>query len=152
MSKLEKLPEKNFKFILKRMYDDIDRFGRNGDLISGANKKIVKDIFDDIGISIDQYDLGFILALYKLNPNFATEKIKIPELHTYEVITKRYANVSIREYWKNEVDSYFEDEDDVNDFISWFGGSDWWEGEMIDREDYDEETTDTDIDEINKLT
>jgi len=152
MSKLEKLPEKNFKFILKRMYDDIDRFGRNGDLISGFNQKIVKDIFDDIGISIDKDDLGFILALYKLNPNFATEKIKIPELNTYEVITKRYANVSIREYWKNEVDSYFEDEDDVNDFISWFGGSDWWEGEMIDREDYDEETTDTDIDEINKLT
>jgi len=151
MSKLEKLPEKNFKFILKRMYDDIDRFGRNGDLISHANQKIIKDIFDDIGISIDQDDLGFILALYKLNPNFVTEKIKIPELYTYEVITKRYANVSIREYWKNEVNSYFEDEDDVNDFISWFG-DDWWEGEMIDREEYDEETTDTDIDEINKLT
>ena len=43
MSKLEKLPEKNFKFILKRMYDDIDLFGRYGDLISHANKKIIKD-------------------------------------------------------------------------------------------------------------
>lgn len=39
MSKLEKLPKKNFKFILKRIYDDIEQFGQNGDLMSGDNKK-----------------------------------------------------------------------------------------------------------------
>ena len=152
MSKLKKLPEKNFKFILKRMYDDIDRFGRNGDLISGANQKIVRDIFDDIGISIDQDDLSFIFSLYRMNPNYETESIKVPELHTYEIITRRYARISVKELWKNTVDSYLEDEDDVQEFDSWFGGSDWWEGEMLDRDEYDEETTDTDIDEINKIS
>jgi hypothetical protein len=152
MSKIEKLSEKNIKFILRRMYGDIDSFGTPRDLISGANQKIIKDIFDDIGMTIENYDLNFIFALYRLNPNFETESLKMPQLHTYEVYTKRYATISVRELWKNTVESYFEDEDDVQDFDGWFGGNDWWEGEMVDREEYDEETTDTDYDEINKLS
>ena len=96
--------------------------------------------------------LSFIFSLYRLNPNSDTEPLKIPQLHTYEVYTKRYATISVKELWKNTVESYFEDEDDVQDFDSWFGGADWWEGEMVDREEYDEETTDTDYDEINKLS
>ena len=58
----------------------------------------------------------------------------------------------MREYWKNTFKSYLEDEDDVQDFVGWFDNSDWWDGDMIDRDEYDEETTDTDIDEINKIS
>jgi len=36
--------------------------------------------------------------------------------------------------------------------MDWFDNPDWWEGEIIDRDEYDEETTDTDIDEINKIS
>jgi hypothetical protein len=36
--------------------------------------------------------------------------------------------------------------------VGWFDNSDWWDGDMIDRDEYDEETTDTDIDEINKIS
>jgi hypothetical protein len=52
------------------------------------------------------------------------------------------------------VESYFDDENDVQQFGEWFGGSgsDWWEGDMIDRDEYDEENTDVEIDEINKLS
>jgi len=152
MSKLKKLPKKNHKYILKRMKDDIDRFGRPRELISGSNNAVIKDIFDDIGITLDIDDLNFIFALYKLNPNPEVGNLQIPQLHRYKIVTKRLANVSIKEYWENTVESYFENEDDVQDFEGWFGGSDWWEGEMIDREEYDEETTDADIDEINKIS
>jgi hypothetical protein len=70
------------------------------------------------------------------------------------VITKRHATISVVELWKNEVESYFEDENDVQNFGEWFGGSssDWWDGEMIDRDEYDEETSETEVDEINKLS
>jgi hypothetical protein len=152
MSKFKNLTEKNMKFLLKRMREDIYNFGSTRDLISGVNQKILKDILDDIGMVPNNDDLSFILALYRLNPNSDTEPIKIPQLHTYEVITKRHATISVKELWKNTVESYFEDEDDVQDFDSWFGGADWWEGEMIDRDEYDEETTDTEYDEINKLS
>lgn len=152
MSKLEKLPQKNLKFILKRMDEGIELFGNRRQLISRSTQKIVKDIFNDIGMNINDKDMEFVFALYRDNPNYLTEEIKIPELHEYEIITKRYATISIREYWKNTYESYFNDEDDVDDFQSWFGGADWWDGEMIDREEFDEETAETEIDEINKLS
>ena len=148
MSKLEKLPQKNLRFILKRMSDDI--FIR--DLFSHANQRVIKQIFEDIGMSIDRNDMEFIFAMYKENPNFLTEDIKLPKLHQYEIVTKRYARIEVREYWKNTYESYLDDEDDVQEFIDWFGGGDWWEGEMIDRDEYDEETTETETDEINKLS
>ena len=53
---------------------------------------------------------------------------------------------------KNTIENYLEDEPDVQDFEEWFGEADWWSGEMIDRDEYDEETRDTDIDEINKIS
>jgi len=152
MSKLEKLPQKNLKFILKRMNEGIELLGDRRQLISSSTQKIVKDIFNDIGMNINDKDMEFVFALYRDNPNYLTEEIKIPELHEYEIITKRYATISIREYWKNTYESYFNDEDDVDDFQSWFGGADWWDGEMIDREEFDEETAETEIDEINKLS
>ena len=152
MSKLEKLPQKNLKFILKRMNEGIELFGDRRQLISSSTQRIVKDIFNDIGMNINDKDMEFVFALYRDNPNYLTEEIKIPELHEYEVITKRYATISVREYWKNTYESYFNDEDDVDDFQSWFGGANWWDGEMIDREEFDEETAETEIDEINKLS
>ena len=152
MSKLEKLPQKNLKFILKRMNEGIELLGDRRQLISSSTQKIVKDIFNDIGMNINDKDMEFVFALYRDNPNYLTEEIKIPELHEYEVITKRYATINVRELWKNTYESYFNDEDDVDDFQSWFGGADWWDGEMIDRDEYDEETDETEIDEINKLS
>jgi len=148
MSKLEKLPQKNLKFILKRMDEGLDKTS----LISYHNQKVIKEIFDDIGMVVRGQDIDFIFALYRENPNFLTEELKLPTLHEYEIITKRYATISIREYWKNTHETYLDDEDDVDDFISWFGGGDWWDGEMIDRDEYDEETAETEIDEINKLS
>jgi len=152
MSKFKNITEKNMRFLLKRMKNDIGDYGRPRELVSGANQKIVKDILDDIGMVAETEDLSFIFSLYRMNPNYETEPIKVPELQTYEIITRRYARISVKELWKNTIDSYLEDEDDVQEFDSWFGGSDWWEGEMIDREEYDEETTDTDIDDINKIS
>jgi len=152
MSELIKLPQKNLRFILKRMKNDIERFGRPNELIGQTNNTVIKNIFEDIGMPLDKNDLEFIFALYRLNPNPESGNLEIPQTHTYEVITKRYANISVREYWKNTVESYFEDEDDVQEFDEWFNTTDWWEGEMIDRDEYDEETSETEIDEINKIS
>lgn len=134
------------------MNNNISDYGRPKELVSGANQKIVKDILDDIGMVAETEDLSFIFSLYRMNPNYETEPIKIPELHTYEIITKRSATISVNELWKSTVENYLEYEGDVQEFIDWFDNTEWWEGEMIDRDEYDEETTDTDIDEINKIS
>ena len=152
MSKFKNLTEKNMRFLLKRMNNNIGDYGQPKELVSGANQKIVKDILDDIGMVAETKDLSFIFSLYRMNPNYETEPIKIPELHTYEIITKRYATINVSELWKNTVENYLEYEGDVQEFIDWFDNTEWWEGDMIDRDEYDEETRDTDIDEINKIS
>lgn len=152
MSKLEKLPQKNLKFILKRMNEGIEQFGDGRQLISSSNQKIVRDIFNDIGMNINNKDMEFVFALYRDNPNYLTEEINIPELHEYEIVTKRYASIQVIEYWKNTYESYFDDIEGVEDYTSWFGGYDWWNGEMIDRDEYNEETDELEIDEINKIS
>ena len=152
MSNFKNYSEKNLKFLLRKIRQDVDPNGNGNELISITGKRGVLNILDDIGLSADNDDLSFIFALYKLNPNFESEPIRIPKLHTYEVITKRYATIKVQELWKTEVDSYFDNENDFQDFDSWFGGSDWWDGEMIDRDEYDEETEETEYDEINKLS
>ena len=134
------------------MNNNISDYGRPKELVSGSNQEIVKDILDDIGMVAETEDLSFIFSLYRMNPNYETEPIKIPELHTYEIITKRSATISVNELWKSTVENYLEYEGDVQEFIDWFDNTEWWEGEMIDRDEYDEETTDTDIDEINKIS
>ncbi len=148
MSILEKQPQKNLKFILKRMDEGID----SGDLFSHTNQRVIRQIFDDIGIDVRAQDIEFIFALYRENPNFLTEELKLPKVHEYEIITKRYAVIHVREYWKNTYESYLDKEEDVEDFISWYGSDDWWNGEMIDRDEYDEETSETETDEINKIS
>lgn len=152
MSKFKNYSEKNLKFLLRRIRYDVDPFERGDSLITNTGKKGVMSILTDIGLTADNDDLSFIFSLYKMNPNFETEPIRIPELHTYEVITKRYAIIKVQELWKTEVDSYFDDENDFQDFDSWFGGSDWWEGQRIDRDEYDEETEETEYDSINKIS
>jgi len=152
MSKFKNYSEKNLKFLLRRIRQDVDPFEKGKDLITNTGKKGVMNILGDIGLTADNDDLSFIFSLYKMNPNFETEPIRIPKLHTYEVITKRYAIIKVQELWKNEVDSYFDNENDFQDFDSWFGGSDWWEGQRIDRDEYDEETEETEYDSINKIS
>ena len=134
------------------MNNNIGDYGQPKELVSGANQKIVKDILDDIGMVAETEDLSFIFSLYRMNPNYETEPIKIPELPTYEIVTKRSATISVNELWKNTVENYLEYEGDVQEFIDWFDNTEWWEGDMIDRDEYDEETRDTDIDEINKIS
>jgi hypothetical protein len=152
MSKFKNYSEKNLKFLLRRIRQDVDPFEKGKDLISNTGKKGVMNILGDIGLTADNDDLSFIFSLYKMNPNFETEPIRIPKLHTYEVITKRYAIIKVQELWRNNVDSYFDDENDFQEFDSWFGGSDWWEGQRIDRDEYDEETEETEYDSINKIS
>jgi hypothetical protein len=152
MSNFKNYSEKNLKFLLRKIRQDVDPNGKGDGLISITGKRGIINILEDIGLSADNDDLSFIFALYKMNPNFESEPIRIPELHTYEVITKRYAIIKVQELWKNEVDSYFDNENDFQEFEEWFGSHDWWDGEMIDRDEYDEQTEETEYDEINKLS
>jgi hypothetical protein len=152
-SRLENFPEKNLKFILKKMNEKIVYEPRFTNLISNESKKVITEIFDKIGLDKpDNADLTFLYQLYKDNPNYQSEPLEIPKLNTFGIVTKRHAILYVRELWESEVGTYLEDEKDVQSFEEWFGIADWWDGKMIERDYTDEETTDTDIESINKIS
>jgi hypothetical protein len=54
------------------------------------------------------------------------------------------------EYWVNTVSSYV-DEDDLSGYLTDMDELDWWEGQKVDEDITSEETTDTEIDDINRI-
>ena len=149
-SKFEKMSKKNLKKILSLMDDSIERSGNPRQVIDYRNDRAIVEALSIIGLEINKIDMNFLTQLRIENPNFETEEIKIPTLKLIEVRTERQAIVRVNEVWEHEVNSYI-DEDDLGRFLEDMSGNEWWEGEKVDEDIYDEETTSAEIVEINRI-
>lgn len=150
MSRFEKMSEKNLKKILSVIEEYIESRGYPKYLLDYRNPKAIKDGLESIGIEISQMDLDFLLQLYSENPKYKTEQIKIPKLKVFEVTTKRQAVIYTTEYWLNTVETYM-DEDFLSEYLFDIRDLKWWEGEKVDEDISSEETTDIEIDDINRI-
>ena len=149
-SKFEKMSKKNLKKILSLMDDSIERSGNPRQVIDYRNDRAIVEALSIIGLEINKIDMNFLTQLRIENPNFETEEIKIPTLKLVEVRTERQAIVRVNEVWEHEVNSYI-DEDDLGRFLEDMSDNEWWEGEKVDEDIYDEETTSSEIVEINRI-
>lgn len=149
-SKFEKMSKKNLKKILSLMDDSIERSGNPRQVIDYRNDRAIVEALSIIGLEINKIDMNFLTQLRIENPNFETEEIKIPTLKLIEVRTERQAIVRVNEVWEHEVNSYI-DEDDLGRFLEDMSDNEWWEGEKVDEDIYDEETTSSEIVEINRI-
>ena len=149
-SKFEKMSKKNLKKILSLMDDSIERSGNPRQVIDYRNDRAIVEALSIIGLEINKIDMNFLTQLRIENPNFETEEIKIPTLKLVAVRTERQAIVRVNEVWEHEVNSYI-DEDDLGRFLEDMSDNEWWEGEKVDEDIYDEETTSSEIVEINRI-
>lgn len=145
-SQFEQFPEKNLKLILRLISEVI----YERDLINYSNRKNIKSKLDDLGFQITSKDYEFLFELFRLNPNFESEKIQIPSLHNYEVTFERQVIKYSTEYWEKDVQSYLTGDNDLKEFIDEFDDVDWWDGKMVDEDLGNEETTELNIYNINK--
>lgn len=146
-SQFEKFPEKNLKLILRVISEVI----YERDLINYSNRKNIKSKLDDLGFQISSKDYEFLFELFRINPNFETEKIKLPSLHNYEITFERQVMKYATEYWEKDVESYLTGDNDLKEFIDEFDDVDWWDGKMVDEDLGNEETTDLGIYGINRI-
>lgn len=146
-SQFEKFPEKNLRLILRVISEVVyDR-----DLVTYSNVRDMKSKLEDLGFQPSNMDYEFLFELMRLNPNFETEKIEIPSLHDYEITFARQVVRYSTEYWAKDVESYLSDKDDMKSFVDEMGRVEWWSGDMVDEDHGDEETTDLNIWDINKI-
>ena len=136
--------------ILSLMDESIERNGNPRQVIDYRNDRAIVDALSIIGLEINKIDMNFLTQLRIENPNFETEEIKIPTLKVFEVTTRRQAVMYVVEYWVNTVSSYV-DEDDLSSYLMDMDDLDWWEGQKVDEDITSEETTDTEIDDINRI-
>ena len=152
-SKLENLPDK----FLHRLINP---------LLEGYNSSIgyIRDLLDDndseretlyykfkpTGLTDDIFeDADFIAALCKENwdalksTEQLTQPLKRPKFGSYKVEIRVLLNKSVTEWWNVNTESYSRDNCEIISRIKVSNGElDYWEGEMVDEDTHDSDTTD----------
>lgn len=150
MSRFEKMSEKNLKKVLSIIEESMKKNGDPKYAFDYRNPRAIREGLDSIGIEISKMDLDFLLQLYSQNPNYQTEQLKMPKLKVFEVTTKRQAVLYVTEYWENKVKTYV-DEPYLAEYLMDLQDFNWWDGVKVDDDISSEETTDVEIDDINRI-
>ena len=112
----------------------------------------IDDSLKYIGINPKHWeDYTFYIQLVKINPNYETENIKVPELNKYAVDTDVRTYESAVETWRLEVFSYFESNDLITQQVENDNDTMYWESDMLHRDVYDSSHEDENISNIKKL-
>jgi len=112
----------------------------------------IDDALKYIGINPKQWeDYTFYVQLVKINPNYETENIKVPELNKYAVDTDVRTYESAVETWRREVFSYFDNKDMIEQQVENDHDTMYWDGDMKHREVYDSSHEDENISNIKRL-
>jgi hypothetical protein len=112
----------------------------------------IDDALKYIGIEPKNWeDYTFYFQLLRINPNYETESINVPNLHKYNVDTDVRVYESAEETWRREVYSYFNSKDMITQQVENNTDDMYWEGEMIHREVYDSSHEDERIINIQRV-
>ena len=112
----------------------------------------IDDSLKYIGINPKHWeDYTFYVQLVKINTNYETESIKVPELNKYAVDTNVRVYETAIETWQREVFSYFDSKDMVTQQVENDNDTMYWEGDMRNREVYDSSHEDANISYIKRL-
>jgi len=137
---MKNFSEKQLKGLLKGFKDffdenDIDEFLNYHDHTAVDEMKTLLSYF---GVSDPGYEeFSFVIALYKLNPEFETRPIKIPKKEKYVVIEKETNEEVVVRTYKNEVSSYLPIDKTILEFMYDNDEYYYYEGTLIDTDYYD---------------
>ena len=145
----KKYDERTLRLIIQTLLEsDIDYDSEFDDRMCDE----IDDALKYIGINPKQWeDYTFYVQLVKINPNYETESIKVPELNKYAVDTDVTTYESAVETWQREVFSYFDTKDMIEQQVENDNDSMYWEGDMTHREVYDSSHEDENISNIRRL-
>ena len=155
-SKLENLPDKVLHRLINPLLEGYNSpIGYVRDLLddSDSERETLKDKFKPTGLTDDIFeDADFIAALCKENwdalksTKQLTQPLKRPKFGSYKVEIRVLLNKSVTEWWNVNTESYSRDNCEIISRIKVSNGElDYWEGEMVDEDTHDSDTTDIEL-------
>ena len=155
-SKLENLPDKVLHRLINPLLEGYNSsIGYIRDLLddNDSERETLYDKFKPTGLVDDIFeDADFIAALCKENwdalksTEQLTQPLKRPKFGSYKVEIRVLLNKSVTEWWNVNTESYSRDNCEIISRIKVSNGElDYWEGEMVDEDTHDSDTTDIEL-------
>ena len=148
------LTDKQLKLIITQLQERFEE--EDEDIFDDYNcfnnyiTEIIEDVVKYFGVEIkDRTDISFFIALCRLNPT-AEGEIKRPQHNTFDVFHEENAHLSKVTTFKQTIGSFL----DLNkDILSSMSDSDYYiyyEGNVVDEEEYSYDVSDDHVTEIKK--
>ena len=151
------LPDKSLRVIILTLNKEFDENNidiEGNDIFEEDTVNLIDKTLEYFGIKDQTIELySYFISLCLLNPGYLDKTVPIqrPRLNNYEVIHSESSRVYKTTTYRTEMSSYIElDKNMVND-LRGLELYDYWDGEIIsDYVDYSE-STDDEVEEINRI-
>ena len=151
------LPDKSLRVIIMTLNKEFDE----NDIDIDGNDIFEEDTVNLIDATLEYFGIGgqdielysYFISLCLLNPGYLDKTVPIqrPRLNKYEVIHDESSRVYKTTTYKTVIPSYIElDKNMVND-LRGIDLYDYWDGEIISDYVDESETTDDEVQEINRI-
>ena len=157
MTNYTNLPDKSLRviiFTLNKEFDENNIDIEGNDIFEEDTVNLIDKTLEYFGIKDQTIELySYFISLCLLNPGYLDKTVPIqrPRLNNYEVIHSESSRVYKTTTYRTEMSSYIElDKNMVND-LRGLELYDYWDGEIISDYVDESETTDDEVQEINRI-
>ena len=151
------LPDKSLRVIILTLNKEFDENNidiEGNDIFEEDTVNLIDATLEYFGIGGQDIELySYFISLCLLNPDYLDKNVPIqrPRLNKYEVIHDESSRVWKTTTYKTVIPSYIElDKNMVND-LRGIELYDYWDGEIISDYVDDSESTDDEVEEINRI-
>ena len=151
------LPDKSLRVIimtLNKEFDENDIDIEGNDIFEEDTVNLIDATLEYFGIGGQDIELySYFISLCLLNPDYLDKNVPIqrPRLNKYEIIHDESSRVWKTTTYRTVIPSYIElDKNMVND-LRGIELYDYWDGEIISDYVDDSESTDDEVEEINRI-
>ena len=151
------LPDKSLRVIILTLNKEFDENNidiEGNDIFEEDTVNLIDTTLEYFGIKDQTIELyTYFISLCLLNPGYLDKNVPIqrPRLNNYEVIHSESSRVYKTTTYRTEMSSYIElDKNMVND-LRGIELYDYWDGEIISDYVDESETTDDEVEEINRI-
>ena len=151
------LPDKSLRVIILTLNKEFDENNidiEGNDIFEEDTVNLIDATLEYFGIKDQTIELyTYFISLCLLNPGYLDKTVPIqrPRLNNYEVIHSESSRVYKTTTYRTEMSSYIElDKNMVND-LRGIELYDYWDGEIISDYVDESETTDDEVEEINRI-